>query len=118
MNHPLDQFYIDLEEPTQGCMIALRDVLLSLDENITPEWKYRLPFFYYKGRMLAYLWKDKKTQEPYIGIADGGAIDHPRLERGDRKRMQIFRVDPNEDIPIDDIREVIFMAIELRSRKR
>ncbi len=116
MINDLDQFYLNLEEPTQGCMMALRDVLLSIDDNITPEWKYRLPFFYYKGKMLAYLWKDKKTQEPYIGIANGGVIDHPRLEQGDRKRMKIFRVNPNEDIPVEDIREVIALAIQVNAR--
>jgi hypothetical protein len=116
MINDLDQFYLNLEEPAQGCMIALRDVLLSIDDDITPEWKYRLPFFYYKGKMLAYLWKDKLTQEPYIGIANGGAIDHPCLEQGDRKRMKIFRVDPNQDIPVDDIREVIALAIKVSTR--
>ncbi|MGK0278255.1 MAG: hypothetical protein ACI9RU_001017 [Litorivivens sp.] len=81
-----------------------------------PEWKYQLLFFYYNGRMLAYFWKNKKNQEPFIGIADGATIEDPRLERGHRKRMKIFQVDPNGDIPIDDIKEVIALAILLKSK--
>ena len=45
--------------------------------------------------MLCYFWKDKKTQEPYIGICRGNEIDHPLLEAGNIKKMKIFRVNPN-----------------------
>ena len=48
-----------------------------------------------------YFWKDKKTIEPYIGFADGVLLDFPELEKGDRKRIKILRIDPNEDIPIE-----------------
>jgi len=44
----LDDFYLNQEEPVKGIMIALRDIILKKDTAITPEWKYKLPFFYYK----------------------------------------------------------------------
>lgn len=109
----LDQFYLNLNEPQRSCFEALRDIILSLDSEITPEWKYKLPFFYYRGKMFCYLWKDKKTKEPYIGIAKGNELDHPILEQGDRKRMKILRVDPNEDIPKSLIEEVLNSALSL-----
>ena len=34
---------------------------------------------YYQQKMFCYLWTDKKTHEPYIGIVEGNKIDHPLL---------------------------------------
>ena len=113
MIRELDQFYLNLEEPQRSCFEALRDIIISIDDDITPEWKYRLPFFYFRGKMFCYLWKDKKTGEPYIGITKGKELDHPMLEQGDRKRMKILRIDPNEDIPISLIQKVLKSSIAL-----
>jgi len=41
----LDQFYVEKEEPFRSCMLGLRDIILSIDDHITAEWKYKLPFF-------------------------------------------------------------------------
>jgi hypothetical protein len=106
-----DKFYFKQEDPYKSCLLALKDIILTLDENITPEWKYGLPFFYYKKKMFCYFWKDKKTQEPYIGVCLGKEIEHPLLEIGNRKRMKIFRVNPNEDIDIKSIKEILIEAM-------
>lgn len=110
----LDQIYAKFEEPTQGCLLALRDYILSLDDNINHVKKYGMPFFTYKKKMLCYFWFDKKTGLPYIGIADGFKIDHPSLEQGNRSRMKIFRIDPKEDLPINTLNEVFELAINLQ----
>jgi hypothetical protein len=106
-----DNYYLKQEEPYKSCLLALKDIILTLDENITPEWKYGLPFFYYKKKMFCYFWKDRKTQEPYIGVCRGKEIEHPLLEIGNRKRMKIFRVNPNEDIDIKSIKEILIEAM-------
>tara|TARA_B100000809_G_scaffold251192_1_gene284442 strand:+ start:14156 stop:14506 length:351 start_codon:yes stop_codon:yes gene_type:complete len=106
-----DNYYLKQEEPYKSCLLTLKDIILSLDESITPEWKYGLPFFYYKKKMFCYFWKDKKTQEPYIGICRGNEIEHPLLEAGNRTRMKILRINPNEDIDVDSIQEILTEAI-------
>lgn len=116
MLNDLEQFYLDLEEPNRGCFIALRDLILSVDEEVVAMWKYRAPFFYFKGKRICYLWMDKKTKEPYIGIIDGHLINHPSLEKGDRKQIKIMRVDPNEDIDVEAIEEILKEAIEVVTR--
>ncbi len=113
MIRPIDQFYIDQQEPVQSVFLALRAYIPSLHPDITEEWRYRLPFFYYKGKMLCYLWKDKKTQIPYIGIVKGNQIEHPALHQGDRKRMKVLYLNPNEDLPITTIETVLTEAIKL-----
>jgi len=111
----LDNFYLNQEEPTRGCLLALKDVVLSIDNNMSPEWKYGMPFFYFKGKMFCYFWKDKKTNEPYIGILKGKDIDHPALESGTRKLVRILRIDPNKDIDIVTIKQILTQAISLYS---
>ncbi len=114
--YDLDNFYLTLPEPQRGCFLALRDIILSLSDDITPEWKYKLPFFYHKKKMFCYLWMDKKTKEPYIGVTDGLLIDHSALELGDRKRMKIYRVNPEQDILVDEIVDILQQSIDLRSQ--
>ena len=109
----LDEFYLSHEEPLQGCLLTLRGIILDMDSDMTPHWKYGGPFFYYKERMFAYLWVEKKTGLPYIGVARGLSIDHPLLEQGDRKRMKILRVNPHTDLPVEGIRKVLKLAMEL-----
>jgi hypothetical protein len=75
--------------------------------------KYGAPCFAFGKKLICYLWKDKKTREPYILIVDGNKLDHPKLEAGDRKRMKIYRVDPSKDLPLKEIQKIIQMAIGL-----
>jgi len=108
-----DNYYLKQEEPYKSCLLALKNIILGLDKEITPKWKYGLPFFYYKKKMFCYFWKDKKTQEPYIGICRGNEIEHPLLEIGDRKRIKIFRVNSNEDIDVKSLKEILAQTMKL-----
>lgn len=118
MTSELDNFYLKFEEPTRGCLLALRDMILKHDENITAEWKYKLPFFYFKGKMLCYLWIHKKHKQPYIGFVDGGLIDHPDLLQEKRARMKILLVDAEADLPMDKINDILTSAIYICSKKK
>lgn len=109
-----DNFYLQKEEPVKSCLLALRDIILAYDPAITAAWRYKMPFFYYKGRMFCYLWIDKKTRQPYIGIVDGNKIDHARLIRENRSRMKIMLLDPQKDIPIRTIKSILRMAVACR----
>lgn len=102
----IDNFFLLQEEPQGSCLLALRSIFLAWDSEITEHWKYSIPFYYYRGKPFCYLWRDKKTLNPYIGMVQGGSINHPSLFQGNRKKMKIMRIDPNEDIPKDTIYEV------------
>jgi hypothetical protein len=109
----LDLFYLQQEEPIKGCMLFLRQHILNFDKNITEAWKYRMPFFCYKGKMFCYLWTHKKNGLPYIGFVEGRKIDHPALIIEDRARMKIMLLDPNTDVPIETINVILKMGIDL-----
>ncbi|MEL6972440.1 MAG: DUF1801 domain-containing protein [Bacteroidota bacterium] len=112
MQNELTHFYLDQEEPLKSALLALRDIILAIDPGIQSTWKYSSPFFVYQGKNLCYLWYNKQTQHPYIGIIDGHRIEHPILQRGDRKQIKILSVNPEEDFPIDAIQEVLMEAME------
>lgn len=89
MISPLQEFYLKQEEPNGSCFEALRDIILQLSSEITHEWKYGSPFFCYKGKVLCYLWKEKKTNTPYLGFILKGLEDEV-LFRGNRKGGKCF----------------------------
>ncbi len=112
MTNDLENYYLDKKEPIKSCLLALRSIITAHDVNITNAWKYRMPFFCYKEKMFCYLWVDTKTGEPYIGIVEGGRIEHPLLEQGNRMRMKILRINPNKDLPIKTIKQILNQALE------
>lgn len=115
MQEALHNFYLSKEEPIKSCLLALRDIILAQNQEITETQKYGMPCFCYKKKMFCYLWTDKKTSQPYILFVEGKQLDHPELESGDRARMKILRIDPNKDLPIWTIERILKMALGLYS---
>ncbi|HKJ43585.1 MAG TPA: DUF1801 domain-containing protein, partial [Sunxiuqinia sp.] len=93
--------------------LALRDIILEQDSNVTEARKYGMPCFCYRKKMFCYLWTDKKTEEPYILMVEGTHLDHPELEEGNRSRMKILRINPNADLPMDTINRILNDALDL-----
>lgn len=108
---PVDQFFLNKEEPVKGCLEYLRAFILGLDKGVEEAWRYSAPFYFYKGKRFCYLWTDKKTKQPYIGFVDGLRIDHPSLIQEGRVRMKILPVDPCADLPVEMIRELLTTAL-------
>lgn len=98
-----DEFYINKPEPQQSCFLAIRSFILNFDSEFTETIKYKMPCFLYKKKIFCYLWKDKDTNEPYVLVANGNYIEHSKLESGSRKRMKIFRINPQHDLPLEDL---------------
>ncbi len=113
MSTPLDNFYLQQPEPTKSCLLALRDIILKQDANITPDWKYGMPFFCYRDKMFCYLWVHKKLLQPYMGIVEGQRFDHPGLIIEKRSRMKIMLFDADEDLPVETIEAILKQAIDL-----
>jgi len=109
----IDNFYLQKDEPIKGCLLALREIILSQDKDVTAAWKYGMPFFCYKGKMFCYLWVHKKHRQPYIGIVEGKRFDHPDLIIEKRSRMKIMLFNPNKDLPLKTIETILQGAINL-----
>jgi len=109
----LDNFYLNKEEPNRSCLLALRSIILNIDEQVSEVKKYGMPCFCYKKKMFCYLWTDKKTLEPYMLFVEGNRLNHPKLETGTRSRMKILRINPTKNIPIKTIESLLKKAIDL-----
>ncbi|MFD2823360.1 DUF1801 domain-containing protein [Lacinutrix iliipiscaria] len=108
-----DNFYLNQEEPNRSCLLLLRDLILNQDQDTSETRKYSMPCFCYKNKMFCYLWIDKKSHEPYILFVEGKHLNHSELEVGSRKRMKTLRINPNEDVPITKITNLINEALDL-----
>ncbi len=117
MKNALDNFYLQKEEPIKSFLLALREIILSHDREITSTWKYGMPFFCYKGKMFCYLWVHKKYLQPYIGMVEGKHLDHPDLIIEKRARMKIMLFDPTKDLPIRTIKMILKQALHLYQSK-
>lgn len=110
---PLEEYYHYKEEPLKSCMQAAREFILSLDAGLSEDWKYRMPFFMYKKRMFCYLWIDKKTLQPYVGIVEGRQLEHPLLIQAERARMKIFMLDVEKKVPEKVLGPILRKALKL-----
>jgi hypothetical protein len=111
MLKPVDNYFLQQPEPEKSCLLALRTLVLLVDKGITEAWKYGMPFYCYHGKMFCYLWTHKKMGQPYLGIVEGGKINHPLLLQEKRARMKILLVDPAKDIPVATINEILKIAL-------
>jgi len=116
MFDPLNNFYLSQPEPNQSCLLVVRKIILEHNNLITEHWKYGAPFFYYRNKMFCYLWINKKTCVPYIGIVDGGKLDFPELIQENRSRMKILLLDANKDLPVKKIKKILAASIEIREK--
>lgn len=110
MDDTLRSFYEKQDEPAKSCLHALREIIMDFDSRLKHVPKYGMPCFVMGKKHFCYLWTDKNTKHPYILIVEGMNINHPSLKQGDRKRMKIFEINPNEDIPVNTIYEIFNLA--------
>jgi hypothetical protein len=113
MVRPIDNYFLQKDEPIKSYLQFLRTYILQQDANITEAWKYGMPFYCYNGKMFCYLWVHKKHHQPYIGIVEGKRINHPDLIIEKRARMKILLLNPAEDVPVEKIDGILKEMINL-----
>jgi len=111
MLRPIDNWYLQQQEPAQSCLHFMRGHLLQFHPGITEAWKYGMPFFCYNAKMFCYLWVHKQFKQPYIGIVEGHRLHHPELLQEKRARMKIFLIDPVKKIPVKKIDAILKEAL-------
>jgi hypothetical protein len=109
----LDNYYLQHPEPTKSCLLALKEIILAQDKEVSAAWKYRMPCFCYKGKMFCYLWTNKITGQPYILFVEGKHLNYPELIQEKRSRMKILLIDPDKDLPVKFITKLLDQAIDL-----
>lgn len=113
MNPDIERFYNKLEKPQQEVFLFLNPFIKQIHPDINLQYKWGLPYFYYKTKPLVYFWVDKNTKQPYLGFAKGKQLNHPKLITGNRTVIKILPLNSSEDIPVDDIKQIILKALPL-----
>ena len=75
--------------------------------GLTEAWKFNTPFYYYKNKWFCYLIYIKKKDETYISFVLGNKIESPNLLSEGRKQMKIYKINPNENINILELKEIV-----------
>lgn len=111
MPSELENYYLKQTEPIQSCLLAIKSIIMSINPLITHERKYQIPFFYYKGKKLSYLWVTKKKLQ--VGFIEDKCLQEPIEGVRLKDRYQSIIVNPNEDIPMEIIVENLKGLIHL-----
>lgn len=107
----LDEHYSSMLEPNKSLFLFLRDYLLKMD-GMDERYRYKLPFFYYKNKPFCYFHKTKENK-PYIGFNRANQVEHDALAQENRKKMKVLYLNPNEDIEIDVLNEILDLLKKL-----
>lgn len=107
MLREVDEFYERQLEPEKSCFLTLREIIMDFHPEINHVLKYRMPCFTLKSKPFCYLWKDKKTNWPYILVVKGNLMAHTHLQQGERSKMKRFLIDPNKDLELVVILEIL-----------
>jgi hypothetical protein len=116
MNQELENYYLKQPEPIQSCLLALKSIILSVNKEVSQRRTYQIPFFYYKEKKLAFLWVDRKRLLFGI-VTDKSLLTFPEGVRG-RNKYETMEIDPNEDIPMEDIVEMLRRQIKFYDQHR
>ena len=99
----LEYYYLSKPEPYQSCLLALKDIVLSVNPAICHERKFQIPFFIYKGKKLGYLWLNGKKLMMGFCLDKSLQLIIPGIKPKDK--YESIQIDPNKDIPVDVIRK-------------
>ncbi|MHA4811316.1 hypothetical protein ACX0G9_24660 [Flavitalea flava] len=111
MNRELESYYLKQPEPVQGCLLALKSIILSTKLEISHRRAYQIPFFYYKEKKLAFLWVNRKRL--LFGIVTDSSMLELREGARRKNKYETIAIDPNEDIPVKEITKLLLRQIKL-----
>jgi hypothetical protein len=112
----LDYYYYKQEFYTRGCLLALKDIIMSIDTEIIAVRKYQIPFFCYKSFNLAFLWVHRK--KILVGFVENKKIFQSQTLGRRKDRVVTIEVNPMEDIPVFPIKHNIKTLIDKYNNMR
>ncbi len=113
---PLENYYLKQPEPIRECLLAMKEIILHISSKITHERKYQIPFFYYKGKKLCFLWVDRK--KPLLGFVQDRKLQP--LVAGVKRRdtIETILLDPAADLPIELVTERLKEIMKLYDQSK
>ena len=110
----LKHYYDKQDEMTRECLLALKHLILSVDNEIVHTRKYRIPFFYYKDLKLAFLWVYRK--KIVLGFVEDRKTLITPENRKRKDSISTLEFKPADDLPSDRIRQELILLISVYKR--
>lgn len=103
MNDPavLTHYYEKQDAMTRECLLALKSIIMSVDEHIEHVRKYQIPFFTYKGFNLGFLWVHRK--KIVVGFVEDKKLLPDSSVSRKKDKMTTMEINPMQDIPMDSM---------------
>lgn len=111
MLNPLENYFLKQPEPQQSCMLYLRTHLI--EHGFDEQYKYMTAMYYFKSKPFCYLSYSSKSNKLYVGFIKGYKMKHPSLKQEGRKQIKVLYLDPEKDLPLKQIKEIITEAKKL-----
>lgn len=105
--NPIQEYFFRIKEPEQSALLYLRKSILDSDPLITETFSFQLPFLKYRGKMLCFFYFSKKYKQHYLSFYHGDRLDEPELLSEGRKKFKILLIDPEKDLPMELIFEIL-----------
>jgi len=113
--NPAENYILQQPEPYKSILLQLQVLIEFTFPTIELKYKYRIPFYYLKGKPFCFLNASHKKQFVDIGIMKGQEVDvHIEyLVTETRKQIASLRYKTNEDINDKILIEVLKKAASL-----
>lgn len=111
MLNPLENYFLKQPEPQQSCMLFLRKWLL--EQGLEEKYKFGIAMYFYKNKTFCYMSVSAKEKKLYLGFIKGYLMKHPKLEQEGRKQVKVLYLNPEKDLPIKTLIEIVNMAKKL-----
>ena len=106
----LEYYYDKQDMTTRECLLALKAIILSIDNNIIHTRKFQIPFFTYNNFSLGFLWVHRK--KILVGFIEDKKLLLATEPGAKKNKMSTMEVDPATDIPADVIKHNILDLIK------
>lgn len=107
----LEYYYLSKPEPYQGCLLALKEIILRANPSICHERKFQVPFFTYKGKKLGYLWLNRKKL--MLGFCLDKTLQHAAEGVKLKDQYESIQIDAEADLPVDMILQKLNYYLDL-----
>ncbi len=106
MEEPIENFFLSLQEPEHSTLLFLHQFLVA-DMQLQTSRKFNTPFYYHQGKWFAFLDYHKKKRSIHISFVKGMMVSHPKLLSEGRKKMKIYKINPEINIDVNELSEII-----------
>lgn len=111
--NPVEIYFLNQTEPLQSILLFVRQVILETIPEMEEKYKYKIPFYYYKGKPVCYLNILKEANYVDLGFWDGFKLSnkHQLLKANNRKMVKSLEFNNPKTINIVALQETLLEAV-------